>query len=327
MLDNSIISKEKNGVININEKLENNDNIFDLKKYVKDLLKFIDNMINDDELFDNIFKLSIMPGLISKIMKLMQSNIKITTKMISNICSIQNKYIKILFLNNLKNAENKENIINKKKFCEFYEVFIFILFDKYKNKIIGATLDIVIDMNILYFQNIKNQNNDFISKNFFDNIFYIINNQIFDDMNKSLTNNTAIYEKLDNFKSYDEFYITYTKHSLFKSDNKKEKIIQLIGRIENSYIKKEFLKFNRNLIELLGTVKLMFHFYKLNNIGNSNELFSILFLLFTKIIQLNKNKIFFEVINSYEFIFLNINQTICKTNIISEYSCIRAFFT
>ena len=319
MLDNSIISKEKNGIININEKLENNDNIFDLKKYVKDLLKFIDNMINDDELFDSIFKLSIMPGLISKIMKLMQSNIKITTKMISNICSIQNKYIKILFINNLKNAENKDNIINKKKFCEFYEVFIFILFDKYKNKIIGATLDIVIDMNILYFQNIKNENHNFISKNYFDNIFYIINNQIFDDMNKSLTNNTAIYEKLDNFKSYDEFYITYTKHSLFNSDNKKEKIIQLISRIENSYIKKEFLKFNRNLIELLGTVKLMFHYYKLNNTGNCNELLSILFLLFTKIIQLNKNKIFFEVINSYEFIFLNINQTICKTNIISEY--------
>ena len=113
-----------------------------------------------------------------------------------------------------------------------------------------------------------------------------------------------MFEKLDNFKSYDEFYITYTKHSLFKSDNKKEKIIQLISRIENSYIKKEFLKFNRNLIELLGTVKLMFHYYKLNNTSNSNELFSILFLLFTKIIQLNKNKIFFEVINSYEFFSL-----------------------
>ena len=103
MLDNSIISKEKNGIINLNEELNNNDNIFDLKKYVKDLLKFIDNMINNDILFDNNFKLSIMPGLISKIMKLMKSNIKITSKMINNICSIQSKYINILFSDNMKN--------------------------------------------------------------------------------------------------------------------------------------------------------------------------------------------------------------------------------
>jgi hypothetical protein len=97
MLDTSISSKEQNNEINLSEKLDNNDNIFDLKKYLKDLLKFIDKMINNDEVFDNDLKLSIMPGLISKITKLIQSNVKITTKMICNICSIQNKYIKILF--------------------------------------------------------------------------------------------------------------------------------------------------------------------------------------------------------------------------------------
>ena len=113
MLDTSISSKEQNNAINLSEKLDNNDNIFDLKKYLKDLLKFIDNMINNDEVFDNDLKLSIMPGLISKITKLIQSNVKITTKMICNICSIQNKYIKILFNNN--DNKSKENIINKKK--------------------------------------------------------------------------------------------------------------------------------------------------------------------------------------------------------------------
>ena len=35
--------------------------------------------------------------------------------------------------------------------------------------------------------------------------------------------------------------------------------------------------------------------------------------------KINKNKIFFETINSYEFIFLNINIPICKNNIISEF--------
>ena len=329
MLDNSIISKEKSGIINLNEKLDNNDNIFDLKKYVKDLLNFIDKMISNDEIFDNNFKLSIMPGLISKIMKLMQSNVKITTKMINNICSIQMKFINILF-NEDKDKDkgkNKDNFINKKKFCEFFEVFIFILFDKYKNKIIGKLLDTIIDMNILYLKNTKNENikkdlknYNFIGKQYFENIFYLINNQIFDDINKSITNNNSIYEKLDNFKSYDNFYISYINNNLFNLENKKEKINQLIIRIENSYIKKEFLKFNRNLLELLGTIKLLFHFYNINNKINCNDdILPTLFSFFTKIIQLNKNKIFFEVINSYEFIFLNINQVICKANIIAEY--------
>jgi hypothetical protein len=48
MLDTSISSKEQNNEINLSEKLDNNDNIFDLKKYLKDLLKFIDKMINND---------------------------------------------------------------------------------------------------------------------------------------------------------------------------------------------------------------------------------------------------------------------------------------
>ena len=318
MLDNSIISKEKNGIINLNEKMDNNDNIFDLKKYVKDLLNFIDSMINNNELLDNNFKLSIMPGLISKLMKLMQSNIKITTKMIKNICNIQIKFINILFVENKninnKISNNKDNNINDKKFCEFFEVFIFILFDKYKNKIMGNILDIVIEINTLY---IKNSN--FIGRQFFENIFYIINNQIFDDLNKSITNNNSIFEKFDNIKSYDDFYITYISHNLFNIENKKEKNIQLIAKIENSYIKKEFLKFNRNLIELIGTIKLIFHYNTKNNISNYNDLLSNLFILYSKIIQLNKNKIFFEVINSYEFIFLNINQVLCKTNIISEF--------
>ena len=316
MLDTSIISKEKNNSINLNEKLDNNDNIFDLKKYVKDLLRFIDNMINNDELFDDKFKLSIMPGLVSKILKLIQSNIKITTKMINNICSVQIKFIKILFNKN-NNSEVKENLINKTKFCEFYEVFILILFDKYKNKIIGKILETIIDMNTLYLENVKDKN--FINKKFFDNIFYLINYQIFEDINKSISNNNGIYEKLDNLNIYDNFYITYVNHNLFNIENKNEKIIQLKSIIENSYIKKEFLKFNRNLIELIGTIKLVLHYFKLKNNNNYNDLFSNLFLLFTKIIQLNKNKIFFEVINSYEFIFLNINKVICKTNIISEF--------
>ena len=329
MLDNSIISKEKTDIIILNEKLDNNDNIFDLKKYVKDLLNFIDNMINNDKLFDNNLKLSIMPGLISKIMKLIQSNIKITSKMLSNICSIQIKFINILFNDNKDKSKTKEkdNLINKKKFCEFYEVFIFILFDKYKNKIIGKLLDTVIDMNTLYLNKCHNDNNsncncndkDFINKQFFENIFYLINYQIFDDINKTITGNNIIYEKLDNFKSYDNFYIAYISQDLFNIENKNEKIIQLKARIENSYMKKEFLKFNRNLIELLGTIKLIIHYFTKNNINNYDNLFSNIFLLLTKIIQLSKNKIFFEVINSYEFIFLNINKSICKTNIIAEF--------
>jgi len=323
MLDTSIISKEKNEIINLNEELSNNDNMFDLKKYVKDILKFIDNMINNDVLFDDIFKLSIMPGVISKIMKLMQSNIKITSKMIGNICSIQNKYINILFNDNMK---NKDNFINKKKFCEFYEVFIIILFDKYKNKLIGKVLDDIIKMNILYLNNIKNENNNenknnsnFIDKQFYDNIFYLLNNQIFFDINKSVTNNNAIFELLENINTYDNFYITYINHNLFNIEKNNEKLIQLIGRIENSYIKKEFLKFNRNLIEFIGILKLIIHYYKVKDIKNYNILFSNIFSLFSKIIQLNKNKIFLEVINSYEFIFLNINKNICKQNIISEF--------
>ena len=316
MLDTSISSK-KNDEINVNEKLDNNDNIFDLKKYLKDLLNFIDKMINNDELFDNDLKLSIMPGLISKITKLIQSNVKITTKMICNICNIQNKYIKILFNNSNSDNRNKENIINKKKFCEFYEVFTFILFDKYKNKFIGILLNNIIEMNTLFLNSVKDIN--FINKQFFDNIFYLINYQIFDDINKSISNNNSIYDKLDNFNTYDNFYYAYITHNLFNIENRKEKMHQLINTIENSYMKKEIFKFNKNLIELLGTIKLLLEYHKIKGDNNYKDLFSNLFILFLKIIQLNKNKIFFEVINSYEFIFLNINQSICKTNIISEY--------
>ena len=85
MLDKSFTSKEQNNVINLNEKQDNNFNIFDLKKYQKDFLKFIDYMIKNDEAFDNDFKLSIMPGLISKITILIQSNVKISIKI---ICSV-----------------------------------------------------------------------------------------------------------------------------------------------------------------------------------------------------------------------------------------------
>ena len=90
-----------------------------------------------------------MPGLISKLVKLMRSNIKITKKILEKICSIQDFYIGLLF--NKKDINNKDNNdLNKKKFCEFYEVFIFNLFDKYKNKITGNLLDAVIKMNINY---------------------------------------------------------------------------------------------------------------------------------------------------------------------------------
>ena len=91
--------------------------------------------------------------------------------------------------------------------------------------------------------------------------------------------------------------------------------------IENAFIKKEFFKFNKNLIEFLGIFKLILYYNKINNINNNNntELFNNIFSFFGKILKINKNKIIFEVINSYEFIFLNINNTICKTNIISEF--------
>ena len=149
--DNDIIinSEEKN---DINDNI--NINIFDLKKYIKNILDFIEKMITNKIVFDNIFKLSIMPGLISKLTKLIQSNIKITTKMLEKIWSIKNEYINILFNKNEKNEINTDDKsdLNKKKLCEFYEVFILILFEKYKNKISGNLLDIVIKMNINYIQ-------------------------------------------------------------------------------------------------------------------------------------------------------------------------------
>ena len=292
-------------------------NLFDLKKYVKNLIEFIENIITNERIFDNIFKLSIMPGLISKLNKLMQSKIKITTKMLEKICGIKNEFIEILFNGKI---EINNNLNNHKKFCEFYEVFILILFDKYKNKITGNLLDAVIKMNIKYIKYLNNNKFiNFISNQFFENFFYLINNQIFDELNNSVINNNSIYDKLDNYSSFDDFYITYVKCDLFKIENKNKKILELINRIENAYIKKEFIKFNKNLIGLLGTVKLILHYNNINNINDNNELFTNLFTFLGKIIKMNKNRIFFEVINSYEFIFLNIDNSICKNNIISEF--------
>ena len=49
---------------NTKDKIENdniNTNIFDLKKYLKNILYFIDEMINNKIILDNVIKLSIMP--------------------------------------------------------------------------------------------------------------------------------------------------------------------------------------------------------------------------------------------------------------------------
>ena len=292
-------------------------NFFDLKKYVKNIIDFIENIITNEILFDNAFKLSIMPGLISKLNKLMQSKIKTTTKMLQKICGIKNEFIEILFN---KDKNNLNNLNNQKKFCEFYEVFILILFDKYKNKITGNLLDAIIKMNIKYINYLNNDKFiNFISNQFFENFFYLINNQIFDELNNSVINNNSIYDKLENYSSFDDIYITYVKCDLFKVENKNKKILELINRIENAYIKKEFIKFNKNLIELFGTVKLILYYNDINIINDNNELFINLFNFFGKILKMNKNRIFFEVINSYEFIFLNIDNSICKNNIISEF--------
>ena len=311
MLDTSLENNNK----------ENNLNIFDLKKYVKNLLNFIDKMINNDSVFDNNIKLSIMPGLISKITKLIESKIKVTTKMLEKIFGIENKYIDILF--NKENDDINNNLnLNKKKFCEFYEIFILILFDKYKNKISGIILENLIKMNIKYITYLNNNKYiNYIGVQFFENIFYLINNQIFEELHNNIINNNSIYDKLENYNSYDEIYITYIKCSLFNIENKNKKLNELMNIIENAFIKKEFFKFNKNLIEFLGIFKLILYYNKINNINNNNntELFNNIFSFFGKILKINKNKIIFEVINSYEFIFLNINNTICKTNIISEF--------
>ena len=311
MLDTSLENNNK----------ENNLNIFDLKKYVKNLLNFIDKMINNDSVFDNNIKLSIMPGLISKITKLIESKIKVTTKMLEKIFGIENKYIDILF--NKENDDINNNLnLNKKKFCEFYEIFILILFDKYKNKISGIILENLIKMNIKYITYLNNNKYiNYIGVQFFENIFYLINNQIFEELHNNIINNNSIYDKLENYNSYDEIYITYIKCSLFNIENKNKKLNELMNIIENAFIKKEFIKFNKNLIEFLGIFKLILYYNKINNINNNNntELFNNIFSFYGKILKINKNKIIFEVINSYEFIFLNINNTICKTNIISEF--------
>ena len=311
MLDTSLENNNK----------ENNLNIFDLKKYVKNLLNFIDKMINNDSVFDNNIKLSIMPGLISKITKLIESKIKVTTKMLEKIFGIENKYLDILF--NKENDDINNNLnLNKKKFCEFYEIFILILFDKYKNKISGIIFENLIKMNIKYITYLNNNKYiNYIGVQFFENIFYLINNQIFEELHNNIINNNSIYDKLENYNSYDEIYITYIKCSLFNIENKNKKLNELMNIIENAFIKKEFIKFNKNLIEFLGIFKLVLYYNKINNINNNNniELFNNIFSFYGKILKINKNKIIFEVINSYEFIFLNINNTICKTNIISEF--------
>ena len=304
-----------------NNNKENNLNVFDLKRYIKNLLNFIDKMINNDSVFDNNIKLSIMPGLISKITKLIESKIKVTTKMLEKIFGIENKYIDILF--NKENDDINNNLnLNKKKFCEFYEIFILILFDKYKNKISGIILENLIKMNIKYITYLNNNKYiNYIGVQFFENIFYLINNQIFEELHNNIINNNSIYDKLENYNSYDEIYITYIKCSLFNIENKNKKLNELMNIIENAFIKKEFIKFNKNLIEFLGIFKLILYYNKINNINNNNntELFNNIFSFYGKILKINKNKIIFEVINSYEFIFLNINNTICKTNIISEF--------
>ena len=298
--------KYLDSIIKLSFSLINNNNLnFDLKNFINEILIFSENILVKKEILDENYKLKLMPGIISNLIKLLDMEIKLNSKELEKIIIIIKMYLN-LTLNKLNSNDN-----NYIKFFEFYEIFILLIKNKH-SKFLLNVLNEFIEINLILFSN-ENIN---LKSEFLENIFLLINKEILILNNNNLENNNENF--LNNF--YNNFYEIYSKNKNYNFDLIYEKILNLLNSIEFSYKKKEYLKFNKNLFNFCGYFLSLIYYLKNNK--NENKLNSIITKIFDvlkNIINLTESKILFEITNSFELSIKEINIEICKKKIILNF--------
>ena len=297
--------KYLDSIIKLSFSLINNNKNFDLKNFINEILNFSENILKK-EIFDENYKLKLMPGIISNLIKLLDMEIKLNSKELEKIILIMKMYLN-LTLNKLKSDD-----VNYIKFFEYYQIFILLIKNKHM-KFLANILNEFIEINSILFNN-KNIN---LNSEFLENIFLLINKEIF------VLNNNFLEKNNENFLEinfYNNFYEIYSKNKNYNFDLIYEKILNLLNSLELSYKKREFFKFNKNLFNFCGYF-LSFIYYLKNN-KNKNILNSIITKIFDvlkNIIKLTESKIIFEITNSFELSIKEINIEICKKKIIFNF--------
>ena len=122
------------------------DNVkIDLKTYLLDIFIFTEKIICDSSIGNNDYKKNSMPGIVSKIIKVITNEeIKINSKIISKMIHILSFYMSIVLDNYSKDD------INYTKYFEFYSCFIMALQNRYQKKIKNV-LNELFEINIKLF--------------------------------------------------------------------------------------------------------------------------------------------------------------------------------
>lgn len=296
---------------------------FDLKTYLSDILTFAEKIICSNQIFTIEYKKKLMPGIVSKIIKVITNDdIKINSKNLSILIHLLSYFLSIVLDNYPKNDTNYV------KFFEFFSCFILVFQNKF-SKIIDNVHDEFTQM----INNLFSHKNTEISDELYYQIILIMNNSMFkfepNDYDKIIEINELFYKSCSSMKNF-------SKNKIY--DN----ITNGINLLKISFDKKEFLRFNKGLIEVCGN--LVIYYYSLNKkelkslqrrdnkendlnllnelmLGNETEnsdniekLLSTFIDAIQKIITHNK-KIIFEVTNAYELSVKDITKENCYEKI------------
>ena len=281
--------------------IENQGINFDLKNYIDDIFSFVEKILCNDIIYSIDEKINIMPGVISKIIKVVSFfDIILSSKTLNRTLNIMIMYIKII-LNKFNNDD-----INFIKFFEFLEVYIHSLINK-RNAKLGKIINNLVDLIVIFLES----NKSIIKEDLYENIFFSINKNLIESITESEDNIEKILSKKPEIKN--QFYLAFIKNKLYDKNKTLEKIKNYINFLKLSYKRKEYSRFNKNLIEFSGNLILYFQSEKNEN----KEIILDLFDLFNEIIKLNK-KIIFEMINTYELSIKDISLDLCQNKVLSN---------
>jgi hypothetical protein len=281
--------------------IENKGINFDLKNYIDDIFTFVEKILCNDIIFSVTEKINIMPGVISKIIKVVSFfDMILSSKTLNRTLNIMIMYIKIIL-----EKFNNDNI-NFIKFFEFLEVYIYSLINKRVSKL-GKIINNVVDLLVIFLES----NKSIINEELYENIFFSINKNLIESITENEDNIEKILSKKPEVKN--QFYLAFIKNKLYDKTKTLSKIKNNINTLKLSYKRKEYLRFNNNLIEFSGNLILYFQ----SEHNENKEIILELFNLFNEIIKLNK-KFIFEMINTYELSIKDISIDLCKNKILSN---------
>jgi hypothetical protein len=298
---------------------------FDLQTYLKNIINCFELLYFslDENISDNGLIYKIMPGVVSKIIKLLSyKDIKLTSKILKILVRVMSLNLKIIF--EKFKTENSNSISDEKfnknfiTFFDFYNIFHLKLKESVDSKKLSKIISHLLEMNIMYvkeFTSNKERLQEIFKMNKinFDDFFIERAQSIFQFLNGIIFNK-------ESFDYPDEFLSMHEK--LYNPHLIKEKINQIIKDVSVALNKQEFDKFNNLLPNLMiyfmiylrinsinedSVINLMEEKLELKNIldfedkEDSNKIIleSIYDILFNKMIKI-KEILIFELVNNYE---------------------------